>query len=132
MSAKRNTIQKTLVKDAVHSMHCHPTAEKVYAKITLTHPSVSKGTVYRNLNTLADEGEIRRINVPNAADRFDFNMEPHYHIKCRFCEAFVDLDITYFNKVEEDITNMTGFVMPEHDIVFTGICPKCSIAVESK
>ena len=47
---KRNTIQRTLVLEAVNHLRSHATAEEVYDAIVQQHPHISKGTVYRNLN----------------------------------------------------------------------------------
>ena len=57
---KRNTIQRQLVISAVRSLSNHPTAEEVYNRIVLDYPDISKGTVYRNLNSLVDSGLLRR------------------------------------------------------------------------
>ena len=69
----RNTVQRQIVLQAVRSLHDHPTADSVYAVVAAEHPSISKATVYRNLNQLALQGEILRVPVPTGADRFDFN-----------------------------------------------------------
>ena len=52
----RNTVQRQIVLQAVRSLHDHPTADSVYAVIAAEHPSISKATVYRNLNQLALQG----------------------------------------------------------------------------
>ena len=54
----RNTIQRQIVLQAVNQMHNHPTADAIYAVIAAQHPTISKATVYRNLNQLAAQGEI--------------------------------------------------------------------------
>lgn len=52
----RNTVQRQIVLQAVLRMHDHPTADTVYAAVAADHPSISKATVYRNLNQLASQG----------------------------------------------------------------------------
>ena len=68
MKNRRNTIQRSLVYEAVHRLQSHATAEEIYAEIVKYHPTVSRGTVYRNLNRLAEEGEIRRMEIPGGPD----------------------------------------------------------------
>lgn len=121
----RNTIQRQLVLETVRSMTNHPTAEEIYSHITEHHPSISKGTVYRNLNLLADQGDILRVQIPNAADRFDFNTRRHYHVRCQQCGRVFDVAIPYFEHLEESIRDTDGFMLLSHDIVFSGICPSC-------
>ena len=72
----RNTIQRQIVLQAVNQLHNHPTADAIYAVIAAQHPTISKATVYRNLNQLAAQGEILRVPVPTGADHFDFHLYP--------------------------------------------------------
>ena len=87
----RNTIQRQIVLQAVNQMHNHPTADAIYAVIAAQHPTISKATVYRNLNQLAAQGEILRVPVPTGADHFDFNIKPHYHVRCTKCGGVFDV-----------------------------------------
>lgn len=125
MSRMRNTVQRDLVLQTVRSMTCHPTAEQVYQVIVQKHPTVSKGTVYRNLSLLAQIGLIRRVEVPNSADRFDFQMQKHYHILCKRCSRVYDVDMAYLDDIGDHIRDMHGFSIDEHDIAFKGVCPHC-------
>ena len=63
----RNTIQRQIVLQAVNQMHNHPTADAIYAVIAAQHPTISKATVYRNLNQLAAQGEIFACSFSFAA-----------------------------------------------------------------
>ncbi|MEG0914697.1 MAG: transcriptional repressor, partial [Christensenellaceae bacterium] len=108
---KRNTLQKKLVLESVNHLQNHPTADDVYDDILKEYPHISKGTVYRNLNALAQESVLKKISIPNAADRFDHKNMPHYHIKCLICGDFFDVDFEYMTALNENIASLTGFVM---------------------
>ncbi|MGI6115090.1 Fur family transcriptional regulator [Clostridiaceae bacterium] len=125
---KRNTIQRQLVLQAVIDHGMHPTADEVYDKVKAIYPDISRATVYRNLNILAEEGKLRRIAVPDAADRFDQTCSDHYHIKCTVCGAFKDIDLPYLEQLDETVAKMTEYEMESHDIVFMGTCPQCQEA----
>ena len=73
---RRNTIQRQLVMQAVQGLD-HPDAEEVYENVSREHPNVSKGTVYRNLNVLAAQGEILKVETGDGADKFDFRTDEH-------------------------------------------------------
>ena len=90
--AKRNTIQRQLVIAAVRFLANHPTAEEVYDRITMEYPDISKGTVYRNLNSLVESGLLSKVSVPSGADRFDHILARHYHIKCTECGKFMNVE----------------------------------------
>lgn len=121
----RNTIQRDLVLDAVVKLRNHPTPEEVYEYIHKQHPTISKGTVYRNLNFLIDSGQLLKVPVPDAANRVDHTLHPHYHIICKECGQVYDVDMPYFEKIKEHIRDFHGFDIQDHEIVFRGVCPKC-------
>ncbi len=122
---KRNTIQGQLVLNAVRQLGNHPTADDVYNYVVQMHPNISKGTVYRNLNSLAEDGILIKISVPDAADRFDHTLEKHYHIKCMNCKEFVDVNLDYMQELDDKVAESTKYKILSHDVVFKGICNNC-------
>lgn len=121
----RNTIQCTLVLETVNKLPGHVTADEIYEAIAKEHPTISRATVYRNLNRLSQTGKIRRIEIPGGADRFERWCHPHYHIKCEECGRIFDVDMEYIPHLEDKIRDTHGFQLTGHDILFTGICPQC-------
>ena len=121
----RNTIQRTLVLEAVNRLRCHATADEIYAEIAKEHPHISRATVYRNLNLLAELGEIRKLEIPGAADRFDHRCHDHCHVRCETCGRVFDVDMEYVAGLEQNIRDAHGFAFTGYDILFRGICPEC-------
>lgn len=121
----RNTVQRSLVFDAVRELQCHATADEVYNMIVEKHPDVSRGTVYRNLNLLSDIGEIRKIEMPSGADRYDHLCHRHYHARCIKCDRVFDVDMEVITDLEGSIEDTHGFEFTGHDIIFKGICLDC-------
>ncbi|HPZ15175.1 MAG TPA: transcriptional repressor [Sphaerochaeta sp.] len=127
MREKRQTIQKGLVWDAVSTATNHPNAEQIYESIALLHPSISRATVYRNLNMLVDEGKVRRIKVLGGPDHFDHWLEKHYHIQCMECGSVGDVRLGDGFTVPEREVDAHGYELVSYEIVFNGICPDCQI-----
>ena len=121
----RNTIQRILVLEAVNRLRCHATADEIYAEIAKEHPHISRATVYRNLNLLAELGEIRKLEIPGAADRFDHRCHDHCHVRCETCGRVFDVDMEYVAGLEQNIRDAHGFAFTGYDILFRGICPEC-------
>ena len=119
---KRNTVQRTLVLETVRSLHNHPTAEEIYETVAARCPNISQGTVYRNLNSLAEDGEILRVQVANAPDRYDFTTQPHAHFRCKYCGKVFD-----FNLPDSPLPTALnqGFQVEDYQLVFCGSCPQC-------
>lgn len=122
---KRNTIQRSLVLDAVHRLRSHPTADEIYAEISKICPSISRATVYRNLQQLCEQGEIRKREIPGSPDRFDHITTDHYHARCTVCGKVLDVDMEYLPALSDAVKDSHGFLLTGHSIVFDGICPDC-------
>lgn len=122
---RRNTIQKDLVLKTVQGLKRHLTAEEVYEFIKKDHPTIGKGTVYRNLGILAEEGAIRKVEVPDGPDRFDFTLKNHYHVECIRCGEVFDVDMDEVTDLNERIHDTHGMQFLNYDIFFKGICPAC-------
>ena len=125
MKNTRNTLQRTLVLDAVTTLADHPTADEIYSHIACTHPNISRGTVYRNLNLLAEQGKILRVMIPKSADRFDCRTDSHYHLRCDKCGGVFDVSLPYQDALHDQAGSGEDFIISSHEIVFHGICPKC-------
>lgn len=122
---RRNTIQRTFVLEAVNKLHCHATADEIYNEIAKKHPTISRATVYRNLNLLSEMGEIRRLELLGSADRFDHISSNHCHVKCEVCGRVFDVDMDFVSGLESGIRDAHGFDFTGYDIIFHGICPEC-------
>lgn len=123
---RRNTVQKNLVLNAVRTLGNHATAEEIYKQVYSEYSSVSKATVYRNLNLLSEEGQIRRIEVPGEPDHFDHNTSDHYHIVCVKCSRIFDVDMDVIPDLAGMVRDKKGFRILSGEVVFKGICPDCN------
>ena len=121
----RNTIQCSMVLEAVNKLKCHATAVEVYDEVVRVCPHISRATVYRNLNRLSQSGKIRKIEIPGAADRFDHRCQEHYHLLCETCGRVFDVDMDVFEDLYQKIRDTHGFEFTGCDIMFRGICPEC-------
>ncbi len=120
---RRTTRQRMLVYDAVMQLDTHPTSEEIYNAVHDKCPKISRATVYRNLNVLADEGKILRIEIANAPDRFDRTTSPHCHFRCSCCGKVFDSDIpaeAVLKLCEASEYRTTGC-----EVIFSGFCHDC-------
>jgi len=85
------TIQRMAVLDCLEKTTKHPTADQILATVRKTFPSVSRGTIYNTLEALTSVGLILRITVDPAVARYDADLRPHAHFRCRICNAVYDV-----------------------------------------
>lgn len=126
MKKQRNTKQRSMILEAVSSRCDHPTADQIYSDLRAKDDKISRGTVYRNLGILAENGEITNVKVPSA-DRYDFRLDRHYHMLCTECGGVFDAPIPYREEDDRQVETDTGFQIDRHRIIFEGCCPKCRL-----
>lgn len=120
----RDTRQRKLILDAVRRHTDHPSADQIFIEVRSTDSKISRGTVYRNLNYLADAGEITHVRVPGA-DRYEIRTDFHYHLYCTGCGTVRNVPLEYHHDADRDVAEASGYTVFRHRTVFEGLCPKC-------
>ena len=124
MKKQRNSKQRRIILDAVTARCDHPTADQIYLDVRSVDEKISRSTVYRNLNLLAENGDISTVNSPTA-ERYDFRCEKHYHVICRMCKKVFDAPIEYNPDLDKYVSDETNFKIENHVMIFEGVCPDC-------
>lgn len=119
-SRQREIILQTLKENVVH-----PTAEYLYSVLKEKEPGISLATLYRNLNQLADNGVIKKIDGLESPSHYDHNTHEHYHFICDHCKRVFDVSDNVAPDIVAKTEEETGFLVKHHDIVFNGICKDC-------
>ena len=81
-------------------------------------PTIGKGTVYRNLDILVEEGDLRKVEVPDGPNRFDLTLKNHYHVRCVNCGEISDVDMDEILGLLEKIHDTHGTDFLGYDILF--------------
>ncbi len=121
----KNSKQRDAIKSFLMTRYDHPTAETVYLNVKKEFPSISLGTVYRNLSLLSEIGEIQKLSTGIGPDRFDGNPAPHYHFICNHCGSVLDLDVTGLDHINVLASQNFDGEIEGHLIYFYGKCPDC-------
>ena len=122
---RRETKQREAILNVLRSVNSHPTADWVYNEGRKVIPNISKGTVYRNLKILREDGKISELNLNGTVSRYEGNQENHYHFRCEKCGRIFDLDEPVNNELDERIARRTGFKVSYHQLEFRGLCKDC-------
>lgn len=120
--------QREAIKNFLVTRYDHPTAETVYLNIRREFPNISLGTVYRNLNLLAEIGEIQKLSPGIGPDRFDGNPAPHYHFICRHCGCVMDLTVSGLDHINILAGQDFDGEIEGHITYFYGACPSCKVS----
>ena len=127
---ERHTVQKDIVYAALCALHNHPTADAVYQEVQRQHPSISRGTVYRVLNAMAEQGKILHLRA-DGADHYDHRTHRHDHIQCTCCGRVDDVVTRGLDDVTAAVTDSCGYLISDASLLFRGICQACQTKHES-
>lgn len=123
--ATKYSRQREEIKHYLSTRKDHPTADHVYMAIRQQLPNISLGTVYRNLNMLADNGEILRLRVGDGVDHFDYDTSPHYHFVCKECGCVSDLEMKSIDSIVDTASEHFNGQIQGHVTYFYGLCSNC-------
>ena len=126
MEKTRSTRQKQLILDILRRTDAPMTATVLYREALLQSPSLAKSTVYRNLEAMAQRGEVERGLLETGESFYRIGEHGHHHYMiCRTCNRMQDLPVCPVADLERLATD-TGFIPTEHVVQVYGYCRDCA------
>ncbi|MDH4224869.1 MAG: transcriptional repressor [Deltaproteobacteria bacterium] len=120
------TPQRVAVYGMLLKTDSHPSAEEVYHVIRAAIPSISLGTVYKILDTLHNQGFLRRVATSRQTARYDARVEPHHHTLCEQCGKIQDVDVALEPELVHLEKSTEDFRVKIPEVVFHGTCGDCA------
>ena len=123
---KRQTAQRRAILDALTHAPGPLTPQEVLDAARETHRGLGLATVYRNLSTLEQDGEVVPVHLPGESARFEVSGRGHHHhFSCETCGNVFELTATCPVAVLEGVTLPGGFAVKHHELTLYGLCPSC-------
>ena len=121
------TPQRRAVIDVIAHSHAHLTPAAIYSKARQVYPHVGLVTIYRTLGILAELGLICEVHTEGNCRSYLMRRpsEHHHHLICSDCGRVVDFTGCKFSKLEERLSQETGFEIDSHLFEFHGRCHNC-------
>lgn len=120
------THQRQIIYRTLAQSDAHPSPEALYEKVRQEIPSISLGTVYKNITTFLRVGLLRELNLPHEPLRLDPNLTNHHHVICTSCRTIVDLAEDEVEPVRFKRKLPAGFRMERYEVDVLGICAECA------
>ena len=76
----RITPQRIAIYEAILKLNNHPTADEIIAFIRPYHSNIAIGTVYKVLESLVENGLIKKVKTERDVMRYDAIVENHHHL----------------------------------------------------
>lgn len=71
----------------------HLSADDIFDEIRMREPKIGRATVYRNIESMAEQGVLRRFPGINGKTYYECNNAPHAHIVDDMTGMFCDFPI---------------------------------------
>jgi Fur family transcriptional regulator, ferric uptake regulator len=126
----RITKQRQVILEEIKKVDSHPTADEVYALVRERLPKISLGTIYRNLEFMAGQNQILRLDGTGSQRRYDGNTSDHFHLRCVQCGRVRDLLIDLPPGLEEKVAFLTDYDLLGCRMEFVGRCPHCKTVIQ--
>jgi len=122
------TPQRVVILEAIYKLNNHPTADNIIEYIRESHPNIATGTVYKVLESLVENGLIKKVTTDKDVMRYDGIIEKHHHLYCSECELIEDykdeeLDMLLENHFKNK--NIKGFKIEDIVLQIRGTFNKC-------
>lgn len=123
----RYSKQREIIYEVLKNDMSHPNVDSIYMNVKKIIPDISLGTVYRNLNLLANQKKILRLDIGDGVVHFDARITPHYHLICNECGEIKDLflDESLISVFVDKVQKESDEHIHNIDIAFHGTCQNC-------
>jgi Fur family transcriptional regulator, peroxide stress response regulator len=120
----RVTPQRCAVYANLLGREDHPTVEQLLRDLNQSFPISSQATVYSSLQSLRDAGLVREVLLDQGVSRYDANVEPHHHFRCRGCGVIEDIPWSSLPPVS--LEGLRASLKAEsYEVIVHGVCDRC-------
>ena len=119
----KSTHQRLVILDSIDQFG-HVDIDTLYDAIFQKYSTMSKATLYRNINDLISFHILEEVKLPHQKQQYEIKKVPHIHLLCSECGRVVDMFIET-KTLLETISSQSGFHINNSFIVINGTCKAC-------
>ena len=119
-----NTRQKAAIREALLEADRPLSPDEILEGAQRHHPTLGKATVYRNIQSLVEEGWLQSVEIPGDTARYEVaGKAHHHHFQCNQCKKMFELEgcIPSFKP-----RLPRGFRTTGHEFFLYGLCSQCN------
>ena len=126
-TARRTSSKRTAVLDTVNSLDAFTSAQDIHLAMRNQGDRVGLATVYRSLQTLADDDEVDTLRNEDGELLYrKCSPKHHHHLVCRACGRVEEIGGPAVERWAAKAADEHGFTDISHTVEVFGLCPNCS------
>jgi Fur family ferric uptake transcriptional regulator len=129
VARRRGTRQGGAVRDALAHAEGFRSAQDVYATLRQDGDNVGLSTVYRHLQSLAEDGDVDVIHTPEGETTYrycgDAVKRHHHHLVCRVCGRAEEIEGRAVERWAATVAEQHDYAEVEHTVEVFGTCAAC-------
>lgn len=128
MAIQRKTRQRAAIGDLLEQVDDFRSAQQLHDLLGARGEGIGLATVYRTLQTLADEGQVDVLRSAGgeAVYRRCERRGHHHHLVCRSCGKAVEIEGPSLEAWARSVAEENGFTAVEHTFEVFGTCADCA------
>jgi Fur family ferric uptake transcriptional regulator len=126
MKSTRTRSQERIVK-LLKSLNRAISAQDLYIELRNRDQNMGLATVYRSLENLKLQGEVKVRTLPNGESLYSSVQQDQHHFTCVNCGVSIPIDECPVHQLEHELENSLRFKVYYHTLEFFGLCEKCQL-----
>ncbi|PVY33987.1 Fur family transcriptional regulator [Williamsia muralis] len=124
----RSTRQRSAIAELLSGSEEFRSAQDLHDQLKASGQSIGLTTVYRNLQALADAGQVDvlRTDSGESVYRHCSSNDHHHHLVCRECGTTVEVQADVVEQWATEVAAQHRFVDISHTVEVFGRCSACS------
>lgn len=127
---QRRTRQRATIAEVMAEIEEFRTAQDIHDLLRHQGHSVGLATVYRNLQAMAEAGEVDVVRLPDGQASYracgTATHAHHHHLICRSCGRTVEVTLPPLEGLIRSLAAEHGFAEMDHELEFFGVCGSCA------
>lgn len=122
----RRTQQRAAVTELLGTLRRFQTAQEIHSMLDARGKRVGLATVYRNLQAMAEAGEVDVVRTPDGQLAYRAcGSGHHHHLICRSCGRAEEIDMAGVEEILFAEARSRGFSKVDHELEMYGVCAAC-------
>ncbi|GAB3928711.1 putative ferric uptake regulator FurB [Microlunatus endophyticus] len=127
----RATTQGRTIRSILERQDRFLSAQDLYARLRTEGHRIGLSTVYRHLQSWAEDGTLDTIHRSDGEATYRFCGDPgtrghHHHLVCRRCGQAAEVEGRAVERWADQTAQQLGYTDVDHTVEIFGICATCT------